>query len=359
VTKIVSGSIFEKYLAKKKKDIFNYVQHLEKIIEVENNALWTNQKTFSDLAKKVIDNYVDNYYLNTNYYDNPIEYLKKLNKTILLCISTSCEKDNSLEIIQNYPREVFLLTILICVASYIDKSSNAITGDYKVTKYKFKNLLKDLENINNTKIRNDNKTIQQLFMLVKKSNITETKFFNEFMVTNSYNQYITYTNRPLYYLIKYHYSIPSLYEYNSRLVKKVNNEFEDEYASISIDLLNVQILKELVGNNAVYNYLIPISYLKKSSALKNVNNKYLKEHINVLVDFKVINENEELIKKIEDIGLSVVYDCSEIENINVEALKAEMTVIINNKFKKNNEENFEQWKNMNIKFILKNKEEEL
>ena len=218
--------------------------------------------------------------------------------------------------------------------------------------------MKDIVNIKNIKVRNNVKVIQQLFVSVKKSNNTETKFFNEFMATTSYNQYIVYTNRPLYYLVKYHYSIPNLYEYNSKLVKKVNNEFEDEYASISIDLLNVQILKELVANNAIYNYLVPISYLQKNSTLKNINNKYLKERIKVLIDFKTINDNEELIKKIESMGLSVIYDCSEIENLNFEALKNGMSVIIRSKFKKTNSENFEQWKKMDIKFILKNKEEE-
>ena len=71
----MSLNVIDKYVEKKKKDLFEYTKILEEIIKVEDNKLWKNKEEFKGLAKGVIEKYANTYYFENNANrDNPIKY---------------------------------------------------------------------------------------------------------------------------------------------------------------------------------------------------------------------------------------------------------------------------------------------
>ena len=71
----MSLNVIDKYVEKKKKDLFEYAKILEKIICIEDNKLWKNKEEFKSLVKAVIEKYASVYYFENNANrDNPIKY---------------------------------------------------------------------------------------------------------------------------------------------------------------------------------------------------------------------------------------------------------------------------------------------
>ena len=175
----MSLNVIEKYVEKKKKDLFEYAKILEEIIKVENNTLWKNKEEFKGLTKGIIEEYANIYYFENNVNrNNPIKYSNDNINNVLQSMIKYCQKYNSLNILKINKNETFLLSVIICSACYLDFACNVVDGNYVDTKNKFKYLLNYLKKTNILKVyANDKVNINALFEQIKRNIKEDEKAF--------------------------------------------------------------------------------------------------------------------------------------------------------------------------------------
>lgn len=357
----MSLNVIEKYVEKKKKDLFEYAKILEEIIKVEENQLWKNKEEFKGLTKGIIEEYANTYYFENNVNrNNPIKYSNDNINNVLQSMIEYCKKNNTLNILKTNKNETFLLSVIICSACYLDFACNVVDGNYVDTKNKFKYLLNYLKKTNILKVYvNDKVNINALFEQIKRNIKEDEKAFLYYVDDNCKNQYYLYTGEPLYYKFDFFYNIPELNDFDSKLVANVSKNYETKLLNISYQLLTVDILKELVSNRDMINYLVPVNKImkKKPNLLKLFDNKYLKEYIKLLVNTKEEAEYNDLLNEVRKMGFKIIYEYDDVDNINSDLFTYDMEIIVKNEFLKNNEENKYEWQKNNIKFVIKNKED--
>lgn len=355
----MSLSVIDRYVAKKQKDLLDYAKILESIITIDNNKMWKKKNEFSIFAKDIIKIYADGYYFENNMHrDNPIEYSNDNINNVLKSIIEYCKTNNKASMLKEWKNEIFLMSVIICTACYVDFATNIVDGDFNDTKGKFKYLLKYL---GKTKILNisDNKYwINDLFDAIKKSNIEDEKAF-EYIKSDDYkNEYIIVSNNPLYQKIKFTYSIPSLDAYDDALSKSVLKTYEDKLKEISYELLDFQILKDLISNNEMGIYLVDIcKTLKKPSVLKLFDSKYIKPFIKILVPWNESVNYQNIIRDYTNQKIDIIYEYDEVANINSKIFLEETNLLVNQEFLDNNLDNQLEFEKKKIKFVVKNKED--
>lgn len=358
----MSNIVIDKYLTKKKKDLVEYAKILEPIITIENNLLWTTKQEFSELATEVVEQYVDNFYFDNNIHrGNPMEYSNDNINSVLKSFIEYCKINNKTNILQERKNETFLLSVIICAACYADIASNVVDGNYQDTKNKFKYLLQYFKKTDILKIKTTTTVINNLFTKVKANITKEDKFFKAFLTENSYNKYWLYTKEPQYYMTSYYYKVDGLENYDTNMVRSINQEYRDKYLNISYELLGIEILKELITNNEMKKYLIPITStaMKKDSVLNCLDDERIKDYFRILIDFEDIKDYKELITKLEAKGFRFVYEFSGNDEVSANTFLRNMDVIVTEEFKKKNEDKMYSWKNQGINFIIKNVEEDV
>ena len=357
----MSLNVIDKYVEKKKKDLFEYTKILEEIIKVEDNKLWKNKEEFKGLAKGVIEKYANTYYFENNANrDNPIKYSNDNINNVLKSIIDYCKDNNNLGVLKTYKDETFLLSVLICTSCYLDFACNVVDGNYVDTKNKFKYLLLYLKKANILKVYNNDKVnINALFEQIKRNIKEDEKAFEYFKNENWQNKYYLYTGEPLYYKFDFKYQIPGINEFDEKLVNEVAKNYEYKLLNMSYELLTVDILEELVSNREMINYLVPVNKIlkKRPGLLKNFDNGYIKSYMKLLVNTKDEAEYNDLLNEARKMGLRIIYEYDEVENVNSDIFTYDMEIIVNNEFLKNNEENMYEWNKNNIKFVIKNKED--
>ena len=357
----MSLNVIDKYVEKKKKDLFEYARILEEIIRVEDNKLWKNKEEFKGFTKGVIEKYASVYYFENNLNrDNPIKYSNDNINNVLKAIIEYCKDNNSLNILRDNKNETFLLSVIICSACYLDFACNVIDGDYGDTKNKFKYLLLYLKKTNVLKVYNNDKVnINALFEQIKKNIKEDEKAFLYYKDENCINKYYLYTGEPMYYKYDFKYNIPVLTNYDEAIVKSVAKNYETKFLSISYELLTVNILEELISNREMINYLVPVNKIlkKKSSLLKIFNNNYIKEYVKLLVNINNEAEYNDLLNEAKHLGINIIYEYDEVDNVSADIFTYDMEIIVKKEFIDNNEENMYEWQKNNIKFVIKNKED--
>lgn len=353
----------DKYLAKKKKNLLEYAKVLEDLITLEPNTLWKTKQDFSDYAKDAISNYVNTYYFDNNVHrDNSMQYSNDNINFILKSIIADFKQKDMASLLLEKKQEIFLLSVILVTASYVDMASNVVDGDYKDTKKKFKSLLLYLEKTNVLKVYVNNKRlVDLLFDKVKKNVSEEDKFFNSFKLDNFTNNYSLYLKEPMAYKVSYKYNVPGLEEYDSKLVKTIETKQTDKYLKVCYDLLAVYLLQELISNREVYSYLIPVSStnIKNENNFAGLQNKQLQEHIKLLIDYSDREKYKEYTDKLQNNGFKVIYEFANDESVAEKTFLRNMEVIVTEKFIKNNEDKLASWKNQGIEFVIKKNEEEV
>ena len=273
----MSSTLLNKYLIKKKKDLLDYAKLLESLIKYENNTLWKNKEKFIIYAKEVISKYVDNYYFDNNIHrDNPIEYANDNINSILKSLILYCKEKNELGLLQEKKNETFLLSVIITTSAYLDISTNVIDGNYPDTKAKFKFLLDYFNKTNILKVYlNNNHIISNIFELVRKKRSKEEKFFDSFENDLIYNEYVL--NNDSYDVIK-HIKL-DLNGYDSNLVKKYEEEYYEKYLEISLELLEVKLIKELLTNKEVNKYNVYLEKKVNDNILKEIKDSILNNYV--------------------------------------------------------------------------------
>ena len=357
----MSLNVIDKYVEKKKKDLFEYAKILAEIICIDDNKLWKNKEEFKSLAKSVIEKYASIYYFENNANrDNPIKYSNDNINNVLKSIIEYYKTNNNMTVLRTNKNEVFLLSVIICTSCYLDFACNVVDGDFIDTKNKFKYLLLYLKKTNILKVYNNDKvTINELFEQIKKNIKEDEKAFGYFKDTDCMNKYYLYTGEPLYYKFDFKKTISGLEEYDTSLVLEVAKKYEAKFLEISYELLTADILMELVSNRDMINYLVPVNSIlkKKKNLLKIFDNSYIKGYMKLLVNTKEEAEYNDLLNDARKMGIKIIYEYDEVDNVNADIFTYDMEIIVKQEFIDNNKENAYEWQKNNIKFVIKNKED--
>ena len=355
----MSLSVINKYITKKEKDLLSYAKILESLISIENNKMWQNKKEFSVFAKEIIEIYSEKYYFQNNIHkENPIEYSNDNINFVLKSIIEYCRLHDKMEMLRSWKNETFLLSVIICTACYVDFASNVVDGDIQDTKNKFKYLLSYLRKTKILEVKDNKYFINDLFDEVKK-NASEDKKILEYLDSDDFrNEYKMISNNPVYYEVLFSYEVPGLKEFDETLTKGVLKKYDAKIREISYDLLEVHLLKELISNMEMDKYLIRINKdMKKASLVKFFDNEYLKEFIKILVPYDKEIEYQSIISDYKEIGMNCIYEMDIDEEIEPTSLVNDMELLVSKEFVKNNENNQMSFDKMNIKLVVKNKEE--
>lgn len=356
----MSLSVIDKYVVKKEKDLLEYAKILESIISIDNNKMWQTKKEFSSFAKEIIEIYGDAYYFQNNKHkDNPIEYSNDNINFILKAIIEYYRLHDKMNLINTLKNETFLLSVIICTACYVDFACNVVDGDYQDTKNKFKYLLGYLRKTKLLIVKDNKYFINDLFEAIKKNCVEDKKIIEGFNNPNYRNEYKMISNNPIYYEVKFSYEIPGIEEFDESLVKGVLKDYENKIKEISYDILASKVLEELISNKEMDKYVIKIDKgLKKTGLLRLFDNKYLKEFVKILVPYEEEIKYQNLIKDYKEIGMSFIYKYDSNENVNPTMFVNDMELLVNKEFINNNLDNQISFDKMNIKLVVKNKEEE-
>lgn len=355
----MSLSVINKYITKKEKDLLSYAKILESLISIENNKMWQNKKEFSAFAKEIIEIYSEKYYFQNNIHkENPIEYSNDNINFVLKSIIEYCRLHDKMEMLRSWKNETFLLSVIICTACYVDFASNVVDGDIQDTKNKFKYLLSYLRKTKILEVKDNKYFINDLFDEVKK-NASEDKKILEYLDSDDFrNEYKMISNNPVYYEVLFSYEVPGLKEFDEALTKGVLKKYDAKIREISYDLLEVHLLKELISNMEMDKYLIRINKdMKKASLVKFFDNEYLKEFIKILVPYDKEIEYQNIINDYKEIGMNFIYEMDIDEEIEPTSLVNDMQLLVSKEFVKNNANNQMSFEKMNIKLVVKNKEE--
>lgn len=355
----MSLSVINKYITKKEKDLLSYAKILESLISIENNKMWQNKKEFSAFAKEIIEIYSEKYYFQNNIHkENPIEYSNDNINFVLKSIIEYCRLHDKMEMSRSWKNETFLLSVIICTACYVDFASNVVDGDIQDTKNKFKYLLSYLRKTKILEVKDNKYFINDLFDEVKK-NASEDKKILEYLDSDDFrNEYKMISNNPVYYEVLFSYEVPGLKEFDETLTKGVLKKYDAKIREISYDLLEVHLLKELISNTEMDKYLIRINKdMKKASLVKFFDNEYLKEFIKILVPYDKEIEYQNIINDYKEIGMNFIYEMDIDEEIEPTSLVNDMQLLVSKEFVKNNANNQMSFEKMNVKLVVKNKEE--
>lgn len=355
----MSLSVINKYITKKEKDLLSYAKILESLISIENNKMWQNKKEFSAFAKEIIEIYSEKYYFQNNIHkENPIEYSNDNINFVLKSIIEYCRLHDKMEMLRSWKNETFLLSVIICTACYVDFASNVVDGDIQDTKNKFKYLLSYLRKTKILEVKDNKYFINDLFDEVKK-NASEDKKILEYLDSDDFrNEYKMISNNPVYYEVLFSYEVPGLKEFDETLTKGVLKKYDAKIREISYDLLEVHLLKELISNMEMDKYLIRINKdMKKASLVKFFDNEYLKEFAEILVPYDKEIEYQNIINDYKEIGMNFIYEMDIDEEIEPTSLVNDMQLLVSKEFVKNNANNQMSFEKMNVKLVVKNKEE--
>lgn len=352
-------SVIKKYVTKKENDLLSYAKILESLITIEDNKMWSNKKEFTNFAKEIIGIYAEKYYFQNNIHkDNPIEYSNDNINFVLKSIIEYARLYDKMDMLRVWKNETFLLSVIICTSCYVDFACNVIDGDFQDTRTKFRGLLNYLRKTKLLVIKDNKYFIGDLFDEIKKS-ISEDEKILTFMDSENYhNDYKMVSNNPVYYLVNFSYFVPGLEEFDEKLVKSVLKDYEAKIESISYDVLEVHILKELISNRKMGTYLIRMNKeLKKAGMVRMLDDPYLKEYVKILVNLEEEIEYQNIINTYKDIGVGIVYQVDNDAEINVTSLEDGIELLVSNEFIKNNQVNELNFEKNSIKLVVKNKEE--
>lgn len=353
----MSGSVIERYKEWKKKNLLEFSGILESIITLENNTLWTKRRDFDEISKSIIDVYVEKYYFDNNINrNNPIEYSNDKLNTVLLSIIDYYKNIGSFEYLNSKKNETFLLTIIICAASYLDIAANVVDGNYIKLKNKFKVLLRHLQKTGILKVYvNDRIQIKKLFEVVRENIAIEEKFFGYFEREDGYNTYKIISKEPILLEVDFNSKIDILQKYNSKLVDNINAKYTKEYFELKIELLSILLLKENLMNKTVNNYLVTIpNDLVKRVNLKVLNDDLYKSNIKLGVDLEYYWSDKEKIEELKKSGFEVVYICT-IDKMTLLKDLYNITVIVDKEI--DDSILIEDLKSHNVSYLVRNEEE--
>lgn len=349
----MSSNVITKYKQNKQKVILTYAKILETLITLEDNTLWQKSKDFNEIGEGVVNNFVEKYYFDNNINrNNPIEYLNDNINAVLISIMDYYKEKNKPNIVKEKKNETFLISVIVCTASFIDIASNVVDGNYIVMKSNLKKLLKHLSKTELLKVYYNNKIIlNKLFEEVKKNINNDKKFFSYFKNPNWHNEYQLVSEEPEYYRVRFIYKVEGLENYERKLVQKYQKKYLKDFLKVCYELLVVLLMKEYIMNKKVNTYLIPvIDEVKNDLSILDI--PLIKDNIRLFVPIEKYEEYE----KEKRFKVTYFYHGKDVK---VFDNKKDIEVVVDKEFMTNNSANLK-----NIKLIAEDlgknmKEEEI
>ena len=286
------------------------------------------------------------YYFDNNINrNNPVEYLNDNINAVLISIMDYYKSQGQSDIVKLKKNETFLLSVIICVASFVDIASNVIDGNYPVMKRNLVKLLKYLNKTEILKIYWQNKIIlNKLFKEVKQNINNEKKFFELFKSNKYHNEYQIVSQDPLYYKVRFIYKVEGLENEDNKIIKKLQHEYLKNYLKICYELLVILLMKEYIMNKEVNTYLLPVLDLDED--LNILKHPLIKDNVKLLVPIEKYEE-------FKNSDFNIVYT---LKDLTVEQLldKQDIEVLVKKEFREKNKEELSKLESLKIKLIVEN-----
>lgn len=348
-------------------------QNINKYANIFLKYTLKNDIDLNKIINKVIDIYVDNFYLEDN---TDFSYLTQyfevgntketLMKNILLS-AILFYKNNGLENqIKNDIKTIVILSNTIYLSVCID----LYTNEYKNYNTSMETRINSYFDIFLPKLKIDEEHItsikDDLYNQVKKDINVEKKFWKTLVDSNFCLSFKTdYKNN---YLVNYDYNIKLLNRYDKEIIDKVSftKGIVDDNISIYLEKLSVVVLKDLLSKN--YNDIFFISiyadYFNKNKNIINlekiISNKNIKSHIVFCFDINSIDDNINVIEYLNSKGyLLAANNITYQTKISINSFTNFNYVFINSDILDKYKDYKEYWGEAEVKFILSEKYEKI
>ncbi len=314
-------NIIDEYLLFQKNNIINYFDFITKLFLKEKKLTKEKKTIYLKKAKEISNIYTREYFFSNNKIINNLKNIVK-----------NLNDDDTLIIIN---------LLHICI------KLNNIKINTKL-KYKVEDILKELNILKN---KNYIDLINKIINLIKISNLKENNFLKKLNDNDYfYNTFLKLKTIDNTYIIKFNLNIKELKIYNDLKIDKiVNKDLKEKLNLISLQYLNITILKQLILFNQTDNFIVKIDkqILKNNklynNLLKITNQKNIKNAIIFLIDYELSEEFSKEINNIKKLNYKIMLN---VNNKNFEKLDSKEVLLIDNKIKDN-------LNLLNNKFIIK------
>ncbi len=300
----MNANMFDLYYNYKIKTLVEYSILLSKILGIDKNKLFTSKKKTEEVLTKIVTNYFER--LDYNHkndqklircFINNKEIAKYHLDSELYSVINYFTNTNKAFEIKAYEKEIILASVIINIANKLDIS----TSPYKENKINYKTILvsyiekyRQIEYIHI--IDNGKKKTDLLLELIKTNVRKERKIFDGLSSDISFNKYICVSENE--YISQYNYSVPGINKFDKQAINYVYNkhEFDDEFASISADLITVSFMKFLSVRMPYNNIYLPLKkdFFENDNNFKkiagNFKSKYLQKHLRILINYQEFND---------------------------------------------------------------------
>lgn len=300
----MNANMFDLYYNYKIKTVVEYSILLSKILGIDKNKLFTSKKKTEEVLTKIVTNYFER--LDYNHkndqklircFINNKEIAKYHLDSELYSVINYFTNTNKAFEIKAYEKEIILASVIINIANKLDIS----TSPYKENKNNYKTILvsyiekyRQIEYIHI--IDNGKKKTDLLLELIKTNVRKERKIFDGLSSDISFNKYICVSENE--YISQYNYSVPNINKFDKQAINYVYNkhEFDDEFASISADLITVSFMKFLSVRMPYNNIYLPLKkdFFENDNNFKkiagNFKSKYLQKHLRILINYQEFND---------------------------------------------------------------------
>lgn len=301
------SELFSNYYNYKMKTIYQYTLILNKIISVDNNKLFTKQKTKESFWTYVINDYMKRYIegIETNgallkgFINNKDLTNNKLNKEAMSVVNYFIANNMVLKI-KDYSNEIVLASYILKLANEIDQA----TSPYIKNKNNYNTIvINSIEEANKIKyfqlIDDGKKNMGLLIELIKTNVRKERKIFELLTSTGSFNRYIDISKDDLYYLTQYNYRVPNLNKFDEFAIKEIYDKkgIDDEFVLISANLISVSLMKLLSARKKMKVFFLPIriSFFDNEKNIKELSiltkDKILSKYFKILINYNEFNLN--------------------------------------------------------------------
>lgn len=301
------SELFSNYYNYKMKTIYQYTLILNKIISVDNNKLFTKQKTKESFWTYVINDYMKRYIegIETNgallkgFINNKDLTNNKLNKEAMSVVNYFIANNMVLKI-KDYSNEIVLASYILKLANELDQA----TSPYIKNKNNYNTIvINSIEEANKIKyfqlIDDGKKNMGLLIELIKTNVRKERKIFELLTSTGSFNRYIDISKDDLYYLTQYNYRVPNLNKFDEFAIKEIYDKkgIDDEFVLISANLISVSLMKLLSARKKMKVFFLPIriSFFDNEKNIKELSiltkDKILSKYFKILINYNEFNLN--------------------------------------------------------------------
>jgi hypothetical protein len=361
------NDLYENYYNYKVKTIYQYSMLLSRIIGINKNKLFSNNKNREDFWRFVTNDFLNKYSDQTKTklllikeFINAKDIIdnKTINETMSV-INYFITHSMALQV-SDYYKEIILASTILKIANNLDIS----TSPYFKNKNNYNTIVvNNLEDANKIpfieSIDEGKKNTKILIELVKTNVRRERKIFDLLTNKGSFNKYIDISKENIYYLAQYNYNVPNLKRYDDLAISKVYNDngYDDKFILISAELISSTLMKmlSLRKKNKIFFLPIKSSFFDNNDNLKElnkiINNPFLNKSFKILINYDDYNNKiMDIMKKNKN--SYYIYCSNGSKANNGSKLMGCNNYLISKDFYNNNMEIIKRWQNDSMNIII-------